>query len=114
MANSSDAPTTDQEMAQKLSELWHALKDIVFAQVSVIEGAAQASLDGRLGEDLRRSAESEAHKLAGSIGSFGFEHCSRLASEMERLLKSAAPLDREPRLSELVAELRRELESQGK
>lgn len=78
----------------------------------MLEQAAVALLEGALGEALREQAEREAHKLAGSLGTFGFAHGSRLAGEMERLFRAGKPLGQAEtlRLSELVVALRQELE----
>jgi DNA-binding response OmpR family regulator len=72
-----------------------------------------ALLEGDLDDDLRRKAEQEAHKLAGSVGSFGFKEASRLALEIERSFRAGSALEQAHALalSETAAALRRELES---
>ena len=55
-------------------------------------------------------ARREAHKLAGSLGSFGFPKGSHLASEMERKFAGPPSPDEGLELSQLLADLRRALE----
>ena len=65
---------------------------------------AAAATDGALGEDARQQAESAAHKLAGSLGMYGYDDGTRIARLLEQLLESSTP---EPeRLRRLTAELR--------
>ena len=91
--------------------VWARYRDAVLARVDALEGAAIGLLEGRLDREGRREAEREAHKLAGSVGTFGFAEASRLAREAETLL--AGP--NEPgqaealRLADLAVAIRREL-----
>ena len=82
------------------------------ARVESLERAITALQAGTLSEDLRLAAERDAHKLAGTVGSFGFGEGSRLAGEIESMLRTG--VSAEPsyatRLSDLVRHLRRELE----
>jgi len=55
-------------------------------QVGVLEQAKTALLAGNLNEELQQQALHEAHKLAGSMGSFGYPEGSRLARKIEHLL----------------------------
>jgi len=61
---------------------------------------------------MRRQAEREAHKLAGSVGTFGFAEASRLAREMEQMFQEETALEAPQalRLSTLVVSLRQALE----
>lgn len=99
-------------MPVALVALWERFKDAHLARLTVLEQAATALLDDALESDLRHQAEAEAHKIAGSVGTFGFIEGSRLAREVECLLQGSAPLRKAEvlRLSELVVALRKELE----
>ena len=46
---------------------------------------------GALDSDLLQRVSHSAHKLAGSLGTFGFQTASRLAQQLETLLQSKAP-----------------------
>jgi diguanylate cyclase (GGDEF)-like protein len=81
-------------------------------RVHVLEQAGTALLERTLGSELRRSAEREAHKLAGLLGTIGLPAGSRYAAEAEGLLRGSARLDEADamRFSELAVALRLELE----
>nr|MBA3969329.1 response regulator [Gemmatimonadota bacterium] len=95
-----------------MAEMWTRLQDSVFRRLELLEEAVASALEDHLGADQRREAEREAHKLAGSIGTFGFMEASRRAREMEHIFEGAAPLapSEAARLADLVVEIRNELE----
>ncbi|MBI2230774.1 MAG: Hpt domain-containing protein [Deltaproteobacteria bacterium] len=68
--------------------------------------------EGTLDDELRRRAVGEAHHLAGSVGSFGFTEATRLARVLEHAFGDPERLGQReaPRLAEVVATLRRNLE----
>ncbi|MDZ7966673.1 MAG: response regulator [Nostoc sp. DedSLP03] len=80
-------------------------------QVAVLEQAKTALLAGNLNEDLQQNALREAHKLAGSMGSFGYPEGSRLARKIEHLLLEDSLLSPEQisNFSQLVTALQQEL-----
>ncbi|HYH83808.1 MAG TPA: response regulator [Longimicrobium sp.] len=98
-------------LADAVRQAWERFRGPVTARVDAIEAAAIALLEGGLDEETRRHAEREAHKLAGSVGTFGFAQGSRLAREVETLLQGSAPLGQAEalRLSDAAVALRREL-----
>ena len=105
-------PAQDQALAA-VAGLWTRCKDTILGRVEVVEQAISALWDGDLRDELRRKAEQAAHKLAGSVGLFGFMEASRLACELERSFRPGSTLDEAQALSlsETAAALRRELES---
>ncbi|MBD2517009.1 response regulator [Nostoc sp. FACHB-973] len=80
-------------------------------QVVVLEQAKTLLLAGNLNEELHQSALQEAHKLAGSMGSFGYPEGSRLARKIEHLLLENSSLSPEQisDFSQLVTALQQEL-----
>jgi len=102
---------TGDALADAVRNAWERFREPVTARVDAIEHAAVAVLEGGLGEEERRHAEREAHKLAGSVGTFGFAQGSRIAREVEGLLGGSAPLGQAEalRLTDLAVALRREL-----
>lgn len=54
----------------------------------VLKQAVGALGRGKLSDELQQAAVREAHKLAGSLGSFGFSQASQLAQEIESLLEA--------------------------
>jgi diguanylate cyclase (GGDEF)-like protein len=95
-----------------VAQAWERFRGTILARVDAVESAAIAVLEGGLDAERRRHAEREAHKLAGSVGTFGFAQASRLAREVELLLQGSAPLGQADalRLTDLAVALRRELE----
>ncbi|OYD90002.1 multi-component transcriptional regulator [Nostoc sp. 'Peltigera membranacea cyanobiont' 210A] len=81
------------------------------AQVVVLDRAKTALLAGNLNEELHQQALREAHKLAGSMGSFGYPEGSRLARKIEHLLLGDFSLspDQISNFSQLVTALQQEL-----
>jgi DNA-binding response OmpR family regulator len=96
---------------KQMAGLWEKFKDTFTAQIQQIEVAAQALANQCLTPKLRHQAEREAHKLAGSMGMFGFDQGSVLAQEIEQLLKTAPTLTSKQiqRLNQLVRSLWDEL-----
>ncbi len=101
-----------QHTLAAVATVWSRYKDTILGRVAVLDEAAIALSAGSLDGELRRKAAAEAHKLAGSVGTFGFNWGTRLAREAEHLLQNGAPLGQTqaPRLSELATSLRLELE----
>jgi putative two-component system response regulator len=99
-------------LAASVRAIFEDNRDDFQRRVTTLEQAVASIAAGNLNEPLRAAAESDAHKLAGSLGTFGLPRGSVIASELE--LRFAA--DHEPgvpdeaHLAQLVAELRRELE----
>ena len=66
--------------------IWQRVRRTELDRVAVIESAVAALLAGRLDESERALAEREAHKIAGSAGTFGYRRASELARELESIL----------------------------
>ena len=80
-------------------------------QVAVLVQASQALATAQLDPDLQQTAQKHAHKLAGSLATFGYPNGSRLARSLEHLLRLESPpsADCAPRFAELVTALQHEL-----
>ena len=99
-------------LIEGLARIWDKYRPVVMEQVASLEEAAMSLLAGGLEQEVRRAAERNAHKLAGSVGTFGFGGASKVAREIEYLLGGAdeiGPTD-SLRMSELVVALRDGLE----
>ncbi|MFL5385731.1 MAG: response regulator [Longimicrobiaceae bacterium] len=101
-----------EDLDGAVRQAWERFRGTILQRVDAVEEAAVALLDGGLDEERRRHAEREAHKLAGSVGTFGFAQASRLAREVEIVLQGSQPLGQAQalRLTDLVVALRRELD----
>ncbi|HEY0017046.1 MAG TPA: response regulator [Longimicrobium sp.] len=98
-------------LSSAVAGVWARYRGQVLARVDVLEAAAMGVLEGRLDREGRREAEREAHKLAGSVGTFGFAEGSRLSREAEALLAGPTALGQAEalRLADLAVAIRREL-----
>lgn len=96
-----------------IAEIWERFKDRIGHRIAVLEQAIIALRAGILGDELRTSANQDAHKLVGSLGTFGFAKGSKLARKIEHIFEQPK-VGREqiPALEKLVQGLRAELENQ--
>ena len=103
---------TKEQVLAAVAQVWEQGKERIVARVDVLDEAIIALLDGSLDQDLRREAEREAHKLAGSLTTFGFPEGSRLARGLEQTFQGDSSLESAEalHLSEAVLALRAELE----
>lgn len=94
-----------------MAAIWVKSLPHVREQLDVLERAAMALMDHSITDELRLEAEREAHRLAGSAGSFGFVGASPMARELEYLFQSADPDPR--RAAELALALRQQLDTES-
>lgn len=73
----------DSDAAAAIAAIWARHRDDAMGRVTVLEDAVAALLENRLSEGTRRGAERDAHRLAGSAGTFGFLHASESARRLE-------------------------------
>lgn len=101
-----------QQARRAVAELWARFRPRIMESLGVLEQAMVALEEHRLSDSLRLKAEQEAHKLAGSLGTFGFAQCTPLARGIEMHLQPDAPMTTTDvaDLREKLAALRRELE----
>ena len=102
------------ELASGLERIFRSHKDDFQQRVRTVEAAVAAIAVGTLDHALRVRAERDAHKLAGSLGTFGLLRGSELALELERSLAPDHPLPSADgvRLAEAIKALRSELEGE--
>ncbi|NES65653.1 MAG: response regulator [Okeania sp. SIO2D1] len=111
-----EKPQKYQESQQKLqdsiSKIWDRFKGGINERIGVLEQVVVAGKNEILEIDLQRKAQQEAHKLAGSLGTFGLVDGSDLAREIETLLAAEKPLNYSEifHLSKLVKSLCNKIE----
>ena len=95
-----------------LREIWDQSRELIAQRMATLERAALAGIEDRLDGALRAEARGEAHKLAGTLGTFGLPEGSRLGRELEALLEGSRHLTQEEvlTLSQRVVALTREIE----
>ena len=94
-----------------MAESWARFEGLIRQRLEAIELAADAVSRGELTEDLRQTAAAEAHKLAGSLGTFGLDAGSKVARVLEEILHSEVARAEESELTELADRLRRLIEA---
>jgi HPt (histidine-containing phosphotransfer) domain-containing protein len=98
--------TRPGDVARELiSALWERSVPLISERLHGLDVACEAAVLGRLSPIMRRGATDTAHKLAGSLGMFGYPRGTELAREIEQLLESEGVVDA-GFLRELVVELR--------
>jgi HPt (histidine-containing phosphotransfer) domain-containing protein len=83
--------TDDDEDRAAIAALWVGAQGRVLDRIDSIDAAIAALASGPLGDEDRAVAVGEAHKLAGSLGTFGVPEGSRQAKALELLLEHADP-----------------------
>lgn len=91
-----------------LQALWQRNLPILRSRLALLESAADSAVAGSLGDELRSEAGATAHKLAGSLGMFGYTEGTELARSIEHLLEGSGPVAAEA-LSDLTVRLRSSL-----
>ncbi len=96
----------EDKTASLLAALWLRVRPLVEERLATLDQAVAAN---PLPEQLRKDAAGSAHKLAGSLGMYGYDEGTRIAREIELLLDSGSADT--TRLEALVAELRGSISS---
>jgi len=107
-ARNTQAEDTQTQIDTVLAQLWQKNLPTLRERLDLLDQfAAEASL-GVLPETTRIDALNIAHKLAGSLGMYGYQQGTDVASKMEHILKSPTPKTLST-LATLAAELRKSL-----
>lgn len=111
--SSSDADRQQAEnmVIESVNNIWQRNKESFTCQLALFEQVVVALMSDSLSEQIQDTAKLEAHKMAGSLGSFGFNEGSRLAREIEELLETEATGEQATQLQQLVSLLQQELEN---
>ena len=96
----------NQGLDAAIAALWRDAKPRALARVEVLEGAVAALGRGSLDADAAAEAASEAHKLAGALGTFGMPGGTAHARTLEHALAGGASAGDAPALAAEVAALR--------
>ena len=74
-----------------LATLWQRNRPLIEERLNLLDRAAIAAAAGTLDADSREEAADVAHKLAGSLGMYGYDEGTRLARKLELLLDYRTP-----------------------
>jgi HPt (histidine-containing phosphotransfer) domain-containing protein len=104
-----DPIAKDPELTRRLlASLWERNLPVLRERLAQLERTTLAAKAGTLTTQLRTEAADTAHKLAGSLGMFGYPEGTEFARRLELHLEEQTPI--EPlRLTEDVAALRASL-----
>lgn len=107
--------TNDREKTAALSDaidgMWTKFLPEIRARARLLEGAAQAAAAGALSEEQRQAAHSAAHKLAGTLGTFGLARGTKLARELEKMYSGEADALAVDHLAEITAQVQAMIEN---
>jgi HPt (histidine-containing phosphotransfer) domain-containing protein len=101
-----DPKLAPEENAKRmLAALWERNLPVLRDRLAQLDAAADAAATGTLTPQMREDASSTAHKLAGSLGMFGYTRGTEFARNIEVLLNEPGDVDALG-LRELSASLR--------
>jgi DNA-binding response OmpR family regulator len=103
-----------KDSALEISAAWLQFKDVAWQRLAILKEFTVALRENKITPILYQEARSSAHKLAGSLGGFGFPQGSKIAKQIENFLdKDLAQISQEMQeFLQLVASLHRELKHQ--
>ncbi len=105
----------DKSRQVKIAQAWSEFKDVAWQRLKIVENLATALTENKVTvtQELHNEAKSAAHKLAGSLGGFGFSTGSKIAKQIENLLANSLLARAEiQQVRELTASLKAELQNQ--
>ncbi len=105
--------TKPSKYSEKIKQAWVKFRTVTQERLVVLENLSVALTEHQVNEALMAEAKSSAHKLAGSLGSFGFPEGSKIAKQIENLL-AASLVDQEDidRAIELIYSLHQNIQHQ--
>lgn len=96
----------DPGLDEAFAALWGRARPRVDARIDVLEEAAAALAGAGLDESLRDHARTQAHQLAGLLGTLGLPAASPVARRLEHLLAGGPSAADAPELQDGARELR--------
>jgi HPt (histidine-containing phosphotransfer) domain-containing protein len=105
-------PNDPKVLKAAVHALWERFQQTMFGRLESIEKVYSGSTEDSFTHEQRVEARNAAHKLAGSLGTFGLGEGSKLALELEGVLEGETPLSQDDhcRLMSLAQKLRKEME----
>jgi DNA-binding response OmpR family regulator len=94
------------------AQIWQQIRGNVFKQVSELEAAIATLTPQTSPPETVQIAQKNAHQIAGTVGSFGFDAASHMARAIEALLAGYGAERSQASLTQLVALLKTELEAE--
>lgn len=88
-----------------IAEVWERVKGRIGDRVAALAEASRRAREGSLDREECQSALGTAHKLVGSLGTFGFAKGSEIAREIEKLLQGYSSHRQKTQIQEMGAKL---------
>ncbi|MEQ9370069.1 MAG: response regulator [Coleofasciculus chthonoplastes F3-SA18-01] len=88
--------TSEAKLMAAVAKIWQTFKESLPEKIDVFRQVSVTLATGTLNQQLCENAKMEAHRLVGSLGSFGCAEGSKIAREIEQLLQTptqATPQD---------------------
>ena len=102
-----------KDKTTNINQIWLQFKDLAFERLASIQDLAIALAENSATEELQARSKSSAHKLAGSLGCFGFPEGSKIAKQIELLLdRNPLPEEKLEQLTKLTKSLSADLQHQ--
>lgn len=98
----------EAKIQRVIAELWKKNLPTLRERLDLLDQTAAAAASGKLSEAARAEALNIAHKLAGSLGMFGYQEGTDLARQMELIFRSSDAKSL-AKLPSLTRELRKSL-----
>lgn len=107
-----DKPQAQAKVLAVVQQMWGNFKESLGSQMTLFEQAIAQISTGTLDGELHSKAQAQAHRLIGSLGSFGLPKGSEVARQIEQLLRLESLGPNEARqLEELVGQLKQAVEN---
>ena len=81
------------ETAALIANLWQRNLPALRERLDILDNIATSAATGDLTKEEQDQAIAISHKLAGSLGMYGYTEGTEVAMKMESLLRSEEPLD---------------------
>lgn len=110
-----DDPGNAAALSDAIDRMWKKFLPEIRARARVLEDAARSAVASDLSETERAAAHAAAHKLAGTLGTFGLARGTKLARELEQMYsgEQASGLASAELLTAKAAEVSAIIENRG-
>ncbi|WP_213806818.1 Hpt domain-containing protein [Granulicella sp. dw_53] len=98
-------PDAAAETAALIAELWQRHLPALLQRLDTLDRIAASAAATPLSSEDRNEGLGISHKLAGSLGMYGYHHGTEVAMQLELLFRSDPSVDQD-RLGPLTKELR--------
>jgi HPt (histidine-containing phosphotransfer) domain-containing protein len=96
-----------------LATIWERNLPTLYERLDKLDRIAEEAASGKLTEMKCEEAFNIAHKLAGTLGMFGYHQGTEIARQIEQILDSPTP-ETSARLTTLITDLRKVIPTSSK